>query len=179
MRDIPLPALRCAIIVCLAIAALLIGYFSLYLNVGGADIMDPRDIIVVCAGVLTGPAGGAIVGLLAGFPGSDPFVEIPMYMVSGIAVGVLSRYCIAHRVWIPYAALGLGCGYILQGILLMYTSWYGEIATLAFRSLIMLTICILLLYIIDSLDRRIFSWQRVRDAELPLFGERREELPPG
>jgi len=167
MRDIPPAAGRYAIISYLAIAAFLIGYESFFLRIGDAVVIDPRDACVVCAGVLTGPAGGAIVGLLAGFPGSDPYVEIPAYIVSGIAVGVISRYCIAHRKWISSAALGLGLGYVLHGVLLVYTSWFDDLAALAFRSLVMLTICILLLDIIDSLDHRIFSWDRAGEPDSP------------
>ena len=151
---------KCGVILCLGLAAFLCGFFSLFFLIGTAVVLDPRDILVIFAGVLTGPAGGALVGLLAGFPGSDPLVEIPMYIVSGIAAGFISRYCIDHRVWMPYAALGLGCGYILAGIGLMVTAWYGMVAELAFRSLIMINISILILFIIDSLDPCIFLWER-------------------
>lgn len=163
-------ARRTGIILCLGVAALVSGYFSLALSVGTATVMDPRDILVVCAGVLTGPAGGALVGFMAGFPGSDPLVEISLYMVSGLAVGAIARYCVVHKVWMPFAALGLGCGYVLAGSLLMVTSWYGEVAAYAFRSLIMQNICILFLYILDSLDPRIFSWEKnlaVGNSHLP------------
>lgn len=144
----------------LGAAALVSGYFSLALSIGTSPVMDPRDILVVCAGVLAGPAGGALVGLLAGLVGMDPLSEVFLYMVGGLATGIIARYCAKNRMWMPTAALGLGCGYVVAGAVLMFTSWYDAVAALAFRSLIMLNVCILILYIIDSLDPRVFLWDR-------------------
>lgn len=153
-------ARKAVVIASLGAAALISGYFGLALSLGTATVMDTRDILVVCAGVLAGPAGGALVGLLAGLPGPDPLSEVLLYMVGGLAVGFIARYCAANREWMPTAALGLGFGYVLSGAILMFTSWYDAVAALAFKSLIMLNICILVLSIIDSLDHRIFSWDR-------------------
>ena len=150
---------KSGVVLCLGLAAMLCAYFSLFLFIGSAVVIDPRDIFVVFGGLLAGPAGGAVVGLLAGFAGSDPVVEIPMYIVSGLASGLIGRLCIAHRAWVPSAALGLGCGYILAGAIMMVTSWFWEVAALAFRSLIMINLAILIVFIIDSLDPGIFQWE--------------------
>ena len=139
-------ARRVAVILILGIAAMISGYFSLFLHIGTAVVVDPRDVLVVFAGVLTGPVGGILVGICAGFPGADPIVEIPMFVVSGLVAGLISHYCRTHNFWIPAAALGLG--------------WYEDLATFAFRSLIMIHVCILILIIIDSLDPGILDWER-------------------
>jgi len=163
--NIAIPARKTGVVAALGAAALTSGYFSLALSIGTSPVLDPRDIIVVCAGVLAGPAGGAVVGLLAGIAGPDPLSEVSLYMVGGFVTGIIARYCMKNRVWIPTAALGLGCGYIVAGAVLMLTSWYDAVAALAFRSLIMLNVCILVLYIIDSLDTRVFLWGHQYDAD--------------
>lgn len=151
-------ARKIGVIISLGAAAGISSYFSLALSIGTAPMMDPRDILVVSAGVLAGPVGGALVGLLAGLAGSDPLSEVSLYMVGGIATGLIARYCVANQRWVPTAALGLGCGYLVAGAILMLTSWYGTVAALAFKSLVMLNVCILVLYLIDSLDPRLFRW---------------------
>lgn len=153
-------ARRVAVILILGIAAMISGYFSLFLHIGTAVVVDPRDVLVVFAGVMTGPVGGVLVGVCAGFPGADPVVEIPMFVVSGLVAGLISHYCRAYNFWIPAAALGLGCGYVVAGLILMGLGWYEDLATFAFRSLIMIHLCILILIIIDSLDPGILDWER-------------------
>ena len=157
-------ARRIGVTATLGVAAVISGYFSLALSIGTSPVLDPRDIIVVCAGVLAGPAGGALVGLLAGIVAPDPLSEISLYMVGGLATGVIARHCAKNRLWMPTAVLGLGCGYVAAGAVLMFTSWYDAVAALAFRSLIMLNVCILLLSIIDSLDPMVFLWDRQSQA---------------
>jgi len=158
--NIAIPARKIGVVAVLGAAAVISSFFSIVLSIGTSPVMDPRDILVVCAGVLAGPAGGALVGLIAGLVGPDPLSEVTLFMVGGLATGLISRYCMKNRVWIPTAALGLGFGYITAGAVLMITSWYDAVAALAFRSLIMLNVCILVLYIIDSLDPRVFLWER-------------------
>ncbi len=152
--------LKLALILCLGLMAMICGYFSLFLHIGTAIVVDPRDILVVLAGVVAGPAGGLIAGLFAGLPGADPLVETPMFVVSGLATGMIARYCLANHSWIPSSALGLGCGYVTAGLVLLGLGWYEDLATFAFRSLIMVNLCILILIIIDSLDSGIFLWER-------------------
>jgi LytS/YehU family sensor histidine kinase len=165
--------LKLALILCLGLMAMICGYFSLFLRIGIAVVVDPRDILVVLAGVVAGPAGGLIAGLFAGLPGADPLVETPMFIVSGLATGMIARYCLANHSWIPSSALGLGCGYVTAGLVLLGLGWYEDLATFAFRSLIMINLCILILIIIDSLDPGIFLWERrIGQADTPTPVER-------
>jgi len=152
--------LKLAFILSLGLMAMMCGYFSLFLRIGTAVVVDPRDIFVVLAGVVTGPVGGLIAGFFAGLPGADPLVETPMFVVSGLATGIIARYCLGNHSWIPSSALGLGCGYITAGLVLLGLGWYENLATFAFRSLIMINLCILILIIIDSLDPGILDWER-------------------
>lgn len=177
LMNLQIIARRYAVILILGLAAILIGYFSLFLHVGTAVVVDPRDILVVFAGILTGPIGGILVGLCAGFPGADPIVEIPMFAVSGLATGLISRYCREHQAWMPSAALGLGCGYVVAGLILMGLGWYEDLATFAFRSLVMIYLCILILIIIDSLDPGILDWERRMEQTDRSAQGKRSDLP--
>lgn len=170
-------ARRVAVILILGIAAVISGYFSLFLHIGTAVVVDPRDVLVVFAGVLTGPFGGVLVGVCAGFSGADPVVEIPMFVVSGLVTGLISHYCRTHNFWIPAAALGLGCGYVVAGLILMRLGWYEDLATFAFRSLIMIHLCILILFIIDSLDPGILNWEKRMELADRHTEEKRSDFP--
>ena len=149
---------KAGVVLTLGICSFITGYFSLQLTLGNAPIFDPRDILVTCAGALAGPAGGGIAGFLAGAGGPEPSIHVPLYTLGGIFTGLIARYLVAGRKWVPGAVLGLGACYPLAGLLMMVSGYSNKIAALAFQSLIMQFCCILILSILQSLDPLIFSW---------------------
>ncbi|MDH7509601.1 MAG: LytS/YhcK type 5TM receptor domain-containing protein [Methanolinea sp.] len=151
-------ARKAGVILSLWTGSFIAGYFSLQLTVGSAPVFDPRDILVICGGVLAGPVGGGLVGLSAGLAGQEPAVFVPFYTLGGILTGLFAGFLRREKRWIPGAALGLGACYPLAGLLMMGMGLGDRIAALAFQALVMQFTCILVLSIIGSLDPDIFSW---------------------
>jgi len=150
---------KAGVILSLGAGSFIAGYFSLQLTIGSAPVFDPRDILVVCGGVLAGPVGGGLVGLSAGIAGQEPPVFVPLYALGGILSGLLAGFLRREKRWMPGAALGLGACYPLAGLLMMGMGLSDRIAALAFQALVMQFTCILVLSIIGSLDPAIFSWE--------------------
>jgi LytS/YehU family sensor histidine kinase len=152
-------ARKAAVILSLSTGSFITGYFSLQLALGSAPVFDPRDILVICGGVLAGPIGGGLVGISAGVSGQEPSVFVPLYTLGGILTGLYAGYLRQEKKWMPGAVLGLGACYPLAGLLMITTGLWDGIAALAFQALVMQFTCILVLSIIGSLDPDVFTWE--------------------
>ncbi|MCQ8894494.1 MAG: hypothetical protein NQU46_07700 [Methanolinea sp.] len=149
---------RWVVLAALGGCSAILGYFSIFVSIGSAVVFDPRDILVLLAGVLTGPLGGLVAGLVAGLPGQDRVLLLPLFVVAGLAGGLIARYGGPGQFPLPAAALGLGGGYLCAGAVAMVMGLHGEIASLAFRSLVMQYTCILVLSIIESVGPFRVRW---------------------
>jgi len=158
IRDLQQPLRHIILVLAFGLGAMLIGFANRALPQGTAAIVDGRDLLVTIGAVLTGPLGGAVIGLLAGIPGSLPVVDIPAFIAGGFAAGLIARHCMSRSIWMPTAALGMGIGYLVEGALLVAFSLSGELPVLAFRSLFLLPIAILVLSILFSGSDRVVAW---------------------
>ncbi|MDI9632880.1 MAG: hypothetical protein QFX32_02345 [Methanolinea sp.] len=135
----------------LGIPAFLCGYFSIGIAIGNATVFDPRDLLVVSAAALAGPAGGGLSGFLAGLGGPDISVMLLFYTIGGTLSGFLARILTGRGEWLGGSALGLGACYPLAGLLAIAKGYWDWIAPLALQSLVMQCVSILVLSIIQSL----------------------------
>jgi len=63
---------------------------NIVIPIGWPFVIDARDIPGVIGAALSGPAGGLIVGILAGMPAKFPVVDIPCFALTYFLVGLLA-----------------------------------------------------------------------------------------
>jgi predicted membrane-bound spermidine synthase len=159
--DLDLPMRKLLVVAGFGIPAVLIGLLNLVFPTGGAAILEPRDILVTLGAVLGGPLVGAAIGFVAGIPAAPSLIEFTTFIAGGILVGIAAEYCLLKKVWMPYAALGMGIAYLLTAFLMVFfLSREEDLPSLAFRSLFLLTINIGILAALSFKAPGVFSWAR-------------------
>lgn len=157
--DLDIPMRKLLIVVGFGIPAILIGLLTLVYPAAGAAVLDPRDFLVIVGAVLGGPLAGAAIGFVAGIPAAPSILEFATFISGGILVGIAAQYCRLKKIWMPYAALGMGAAYLLNACLtVFFLSRAEDLPSLAFRSLLILSISIGILAVFTFKAPYIFSW---------------------
>lgn len=102
------------------LAALVVVVAQLTLPIPGTGVVtDPREVFTTTGAALTGPVGGIVIGILAGFrePGGLVWASLLAHISGGLWMGLSYKHLVYSRLEMPsmlggWAALVLGYYYV-------------------------------------------------------------------
>jgi hypothetical protein len=115
---------------------------GLTIPIGGTDIVtDPREIFTTLGAALTGPAGGVIVGVLAGLPEPNgiPLAGVLAHVAGGFWMGVSYKKLVYERFEVPALLAGWAVlvvayyfVFLVPGFVIGVRVFYGQAFTTVF-----------------------------------------------
>jgi len=106
-RALRLNTKQVAVCACFGGLAFTLRAVNWVIPIGGPFVIDLRGLPGVVGAAVSGPVGGLIVGVLAGFPAALPIVDVPSFALAYFLVGFFARVLSKFK-WLSGLAVLVG-----------------------------------------------------------------------